>query len=161
MTKEHHEFGPIWSANSKILILGSFPSVKSRKEGFYYAHKQNRFWKILSEIFAESIANDIKSKTEFLLNHNIALWDVISSCDIEGSADSDIENPEFNDIKYLIDNSNIKRIYANGKLAYNLYQKYIYPITGIKAEYLPSTSPANAAFSADRLLTAWQVIKDM
>lgn len=159
MSREYHTFAPVWDFKIRILILGSFPSVKSREVGFYYAHKQNRFWRVLSEIFEEEIKEDTVSKTNFLLNHNIALWDVINSCDITGSADTNIKNIDINDIKSIIEQSSIKHIYTNGKLAYNLYEKYVYPLTDIHSHYLPSTSPANAAFGLDRLKASWEVIK--
>lgn len=160
MTQAYHDFGPVWSPESKILILGSFPSVKSRENGFYYAHKQNRFWKLLSQIYSEEIADDKSAKIDFLLRHYIALWDVIASCEITGSSDSSIKNVEINDINSLVKNSSIERIFVNGKLAYNVYEKYVYPITMLHAIYLPSTSPANASFGLEVLKAKWQIIKE-
>ena len=154
-----HEIDPIYDKDSKVLILGSFPSVKSREEGFYYAHPRNRFWKILAAIYDENEAYSIKEKKDFLLSKNIALWDVISSCDINGSADSSIRNIKVNDICSLLEKTNIKKIFTNGSTAYKLYQKYLEDITGISAIPLPSTSPANASYSFERLLESWKMIK--
>lgn len=138
-----HNLLPFYNKDSKILILGSIPSVKSREAGFYYAHPQNRFFKILSDIYEEIEPVSIEDKKLFLAKHKIALWDVIKSCTITGSSDSSIKDVVVNDIKTLIKNTNIKRIYTTGKKAYNLYNKYLLNDVGIKAIYLPSSSPAN------------------
>ena len=138
-----HTIDPIYFKDSKILILGSIPSVKSREEGFYYAHPQNRFWKTLEAIFDEKIGESKEDKILFLKNHKIALFDVIKSCEIDSSSDSTIKNPIPNDILSIINKTKIKTIFTTGKKAYNLYQKYCYPDTKINAIYLPSTSPAN------------------
>ncbi len=150
-----HEFPPVYDNNSTILIMGSFPSVKSREEGFYYGHPQNRFWKVISSIYDENIPITIDEKKELLLKHNIALWDVISKCDIVGSSDSSIKNIEVNDIKKLIAHTHISKLYANGKKAWQLYMKYVYDDTKTEAYLLPSTSPANAAWTLDKLVTKW------
>lgn len=157
-SKVNHELSPIYNNNSKILILGSIPSPKSRNEKFYYAHPQNRFWKILSEIFDVEIKNDINLKKEFLLNNNIALWDVIKSCNIVGASDSTIKNIKINNLNMIIDNSNIKAVFTTGKKAYDLYMKYCYPKTQIKAIYLPSTSAANAKFNLGDLVNKYRII---
>ena len=138
-----HEFGPFYKKNSKVLILGSMPSRKSLEEGFYYAHPQNRFWKVLSFIYNEDIPQTIVDKKNFLERHYIALWDVIESCDIKGSSDSSIRNVVVNDINYILNNSNVSVIYTTGRVSYNLYNKYCKDKTGMSAIYLPSTSPAN------------------
>ena len=153
-----HPFPPIYEKNSHLLILGSFPSVKSREEQFYYAHPQNRFWKLLSFLYKENLPNSISEKKAFLSLHQIALWDVIKSCDICGSSDSSIKNVVTNDISFLLKNSNIQKIYANGTKSYDLYMKYAFPITKKEIKKLPSTSPANAVFSMERLQTSWQQI---
>lgn len=151
-----HPIKPVYDNNSKILILGSFPSVKSREEGFFYGHKQNRFWTILSNIFDVDKPISIDDKKLLLINKNIAVWDVIKSCDIVGSSDSSIKNVVPNDINYIINNSNISTVFVNGKTAEKLYIKHVQPITNIKAICLPSTSPANAAWKTDKLAEHWK-----
>ena len=153
-----HPIEPVFDEESNILILGSFPSVKSREEGFFYGHPQNRFWKVLAEIWKESVPITIEEKKSFLLRNHIAVWDVIKSCDIEGSSDSSIKNVVANDIDVIISEANIKQIYVNGKKAQQLYQKYIYPMLQKEAICLPSTSPANAAWSLERLVQEWRKI---
>ncbi len=147
MEKLIHPLKPIYNKNSKILILGSFPSVYSRKRSFYYAHPQNRFWPVLEKIFNEKIDN----KEKFLLKHHIALWDVIASCEITGSSDASIKNVKVNDINKLIEHTQIKKVLINGKKAYNLYSKYLKNDVAIECISLPSTSPANAKYSLDDL----------
>ena len=156
-----HPFPPLYDKNSKILILGSFPSVKSREQMFFYGHPQNRFWKVLSNIFDCSLPNTTEEKKEFLLSHHIAVWDVIASCEIEGSSDSSIKNAVPNDLSEILKNADIKRIFVNGKTAEKYYNKYTKNIVGQNAVCLPSTSPANAAWSIDRLIDAWSVIKSI
>ena len=158
-THQVHEFGPAYDKNSRILILGSFPSVKSREVGFYYGHPKNRFWKLLAALYQEKEPEGIPEKKAFLAKHHIALWDVIESCDITGSSDSSIRNAVVNDIGSILKDSKIQKIYANGKKAEGLYQKYVQPATGIEIIGLPSTSPANAAFSMERLMQEWKGIK--
>lgn len=154
-----HPIKPVFDKNSKILILGSFPSVRSREEGFFYGHKQNRFWKVVSAVFEEEVPKTIPQKKAFLLRNHIALWDVIHSCDITGSSDSSIKNVVANDLSIILEHSGIRKIFANGKTAEKYYIKYSEKDTHIKAICLPSTSPANAAFSVDRLAEAWKMIK--
>lgn len=153
-----HPFKPIYDRDSKILILGSFPSVISRKQSFYYANKNNRFWKILPALFNETIGETNKERTEFLLKHHIALWDVIESCEINGSSDSSISNVKVNDIKGLLDKSEINTVFTTGKKAHELYMKYIYPSLGIEDINLPSTSSANARLKLDELVSTYRVI---
>lgn len=153
-----HPIEPVYDRYSEILILGSFPSVKSREEGFFYGHPQNRFWKTLAAIKQNSVPQTIEEKKKFLLEYHIAVWDVIHSCDISGSSDSSIKNVVPNDINTILNTAPIKRIYVNGKKAEQLYKKYIMPIVGREAVCLPSTSPANAAWSLERLIDAWRVI---
>lgn len=160
MEYEHivHSFEPVYDKASEILILGTLPSVKSRENNFYYGHKQNRFWKVLATLLKEPVPDTIEEKKAMLLAHRIALWDVIQSCDIKGSSDSSIKNVQPTDIGMILEKTNITRIYANGNKAGQLYQRYQFPVTGRKATVLPSTSPANAAWSLERLCEAWQVI---
>ena len=154
-----HTISPVYDDNSKVLILGSFPSVKSREERFFYAHPQNRFWKVLAFVLNWEIPKTIEDKKKMLLQNNIALWDVVFSCDIVGSSDSSIKNVEPTELRKILDAANIKQIYANGSKAGQLYKKYQLPLTGMEAVILPSTSPANAAWSLERLCEAWRKIK--
>lgn len=160
MEYEHivHSFEPVYDKASEILILGTLPSVKSRENNFYYGHKQNRFWKVLATLLKEPVPDTIEEKKAMLLAHRIALWDVIQSCDIKGSSDSSIKNVQSTDIGMILEKTNITRIYANGNKAGQLYKRYQFPVTGIEAMVLPSTSPANAAWSLERLCKAWHVI---
>ena len=154
-----HPFGPLYSDKSKVLILGSFPSVKSREQNFFYGHPQNRFWKVIAHLFDDDVPQTIEEKKTLILKNGLALWDSIASCEITGSSDSSIKNVKANDISIILDNCNIDRIYCNGRKSYELYQKYIQPETGREAVCLPSTSPANAAWTFDKLLDAWSVIR--
>ena len=153
--KVKHPFPPLYDENSQILILGSFPSVKSREVKFFYGHPQNRFWKVVADVFDEKIPETIEDKKSLILKNHLALWDVISECEITGSSDASIKNAKANDISKILKDSSIKKIIVNGKTAERLYIKYIEPVTGIKAVVMPSTSPANAAWSLDRLIEAW------
>ena len=155
-----HPFDPVWDRESKILILGSFPSVKSREQMFFYGHPRNRFWTVVSILLKVEEPVTTEEKRAMLLNNRIALWDVISSCDIYGSSDSSIKNAVPNDIGFIIKNSKIERIFTNGATADKLYKKYILPATGIEAMRLPSTSPANAAKSVDELVKEWAITVD-
>ena len=156
--KEHitHPIQPFYDEESRILILGSFPSVKSREQMFFYGHPQNRFWKVAAKVFNDETPTTVPEKKLFLKKHNLALWDVIGSCDIEGSSDSSIENVKANDISLILDSAKIDRVFVNGKTAEKYYRKYIEPQTGIKAICLPSTSPANAAWNLERLVRTWR-----
>lgn len=147
-----HSFGPYYQKDSKVLILGSIPSVKSREIGFYYAHPKNRFWRVLASIYEEEIPKTILEQQDFLKRHHIALWDVIKSCDIKGSSDASIKNIIPNDITSLINKTSIKAIFTTGKKAKQLYDKYCYPKTKIHAIYLPSTSPAYCPKNIDHIL---------
>ncbi len=160
MEYEHivHSFEPVYDKASEILILGTLPSVKSRENNFYYGHKQNRFWKVLATLLKEPVPDTIEEKKAMLLARRIALWDVIQSCDIKGSSDSSIKNVQPTDIGMILEKTNITRIYANGNKAGQLYKRYQFPVMGIEAMVLPSTSPANAAWSLERLCKAWHVI---
>ena len=138
--KQYHNIQPVYNKDSYLLILGSFPSVKSREGQFFYHHPQNRFWKIFEQLFDLKLQT-IEDKKAFLLKHHIAVWDVIASCDIVGSSDSSIET-----------------IYTNGKKAHQLYQKYIFPVTQKEDICLPSTSPANATYSLEKLIESWRLL---
>lgn len=153
-----HPIPPLYDADSRILILGSFPSVKSREAMFFYGHPQNRFWPLLARLFDESVPQSIPEKRELALRHNIALWDSIHSCTISGSSDSSIRDVVPNDLSVILDNSRVERIFCNGATSHRLYMKYIFPLTRIEAVKLPSTSPANAAFGMDRLVDKWKEI---
>jgi len=150
-----HPFGPIADHNSRILILGTFPSVKSRENQFYYGHPQNRFWQVIASILNLPMPQTVEEKTDMLLKNGIALWDVLLSCDISGSADSSIKNAVPNDIASLVRSFPIERIFGNGAEACKLYNRYVLPSTGIDITGLPSTSPANAAFGLERLCRIW------
>lgn len=156
--KQIHNIEPVYDKNSRILILGSFPSVKSREGQFFYHHPQNRFWKILSALTGDDFITDIEGKKALLLKHRIAVWDVIASCTIEGSSDSSIKNVVPNDINRILRGAEIEHIFTNGNKSYELYRKYIREQTGVEAVKLPSSSPANAAWKLDRLIDAWRII---
>ena len=153
-----HPIPPVFDRNSKILILGSFPSVKSREGHFFYHHPQNRFWKTLAGVLDVPVPDTIAEKKAFLLSHRIALWDVIASCSIEGSSDSSIRDVVPNDLSVILSTADIRAIFCNGKTSWNYYRKYQEAMTGIPAVSLPSTSPANAAWSLEKLKDAWNVI---
>lgn len=157
-----HTLEPIYDKNSKCLILGSMPSVKSREMNFYYAHPKNRFWKTLEAIFNEQIGPSINDKISFLKKHHIALFDVLKSCDISSSSDSSIKNPIVNDLSIILKTTNIKTIFTTGQTAYKLYQKYLFPKTNIGAILLPSTSPANCPKGIEeKLIIEYSKIKEV
>ncbi len=181
-----HPFEPLYDAESRILILGSFPSVKSREQNFFYGHPQNRFWKVLANVFSETgnasgrgtgaeasasaepasaapsnpvfVPQTIEEKRAFLLSHHVALWDVIYSCRIHGSSDASIRDAVPTDLRRIIENSKVDRVFVNGQTAFKLYQKYQQKLISLPAAVLPSTSPANATWSVERLTEAWKVI---
>lgn len=153
-----HPIPPVYDSNSKILILGSFPSVKSREGRFFYHHPQNRFWKVLAALTDSPVPQSIEEKTALLLQNHIALWDTIQSCEITGSSDSSIRNVIPNDLRPILEVADIRQIYCNGGTSHRLYQRYLYPELGRAAVKLPSTSPANAAWSLERLIGEWQQI---
>ena len=155
-----HNIDPVYDSNSKILILGSFPSVKSREQQFFYGHKQNRFWRVMAQVLDCAVPENVEQKRAMLLAHHVALWDVIASCEITGSSDASIRDVEPNDLDSILSRANIRAIYTNGSKAYELYRKYIFPINGREAHPLPSTSPANAAYSLEKLVEAWSVIRE-
>ena len=155
-----HPFSPVVDGHSRVLILGSLPSVKSRENHFYYGHPQNRFWKVLAGVCQAEVPVSVEEKKAFLLANGIAVWDVIASCRIVGSSDSSIRDVGPNDISMILEKTQIKTIFTNGGKAHSLYEKYVYPVCGIHAVKLPSTSPANAAFSLERLEAAWQAVRE-
>ncbi len=154
-----HEFEPVFDKNSRVLILGTFPSVKSRENQFYYGHPQNRFWKIMARLTDSEVPETIEEKKHLLLTHGIAIWDVIASCEITGSSDSSIRNVVPTDLDCVLSGSRIEKIYANGGTAKKLYDKYSRAVTGREITGLPSTSPANAAYSVDKLMESWGEIR--
>ncbi|MCI8274668.1 MAG: uracil-DNA glycosylase family protein [Lachnospiraceae bacterium] len=167
-----HEIPPVYDEHSRILILGSFPSVKSREAGFFYGHPQNRFWKVLAALCAggetriaggtsasaaePAVPKTAEEKKEFLLCRGIAVWDVIASCEIKGSSDQSIRNVVPNDLSPILKTADIRQIFCNGGTSYKLYEKYLREKTGREAVKLPSTSPANAACSLERLVGLWR-----
>lgn len=153
-----HPFKPVYTKESQTLILGSLPSVKSRQNQFYYGHPQNRFWKVIASVLNVPVPASVEEKKSILLENKIALWDVIYECDIVGSSDSSIKNVVPCDIVSIIKKTNIKKIYCNGQTAGKLYKQFIFPQTHFDAEVLPSTSPANAAWSFEKLLERWKEI---
>lgn len=155
-----HTIDPVYNEQSQILILGSFPSVKSREQQFFYGHKQNRFWKVLAGVLGCDVPQSVEEKKAMLLLHHIAVWDVIQSCEIEGSSDASIRDVVPNDLTRILNTTDIRTIYTNGGKAHELYGKYIEPVNKIAAQKLPSTSPANAGYSLERLLAAWSVIRE-
>ena len=155
-----HPFPPLYDENSRVLILGSFPSVKSREQKFFYGHPQNRFWRVLAAVFASETPQTVAEKRRFLLSHGIALWDVIASCEITGSSDSSIKNVVANDLRQILEAADIRKIFVNGKTAEKYYKKYTEPVIGREAICLPSTSPANAAWSFERLTEVWQAVAE-
>ena len=154
-----HPFPPLYNKDSEILILGSFPSVKSREQKFFYGHPQNRFWKVVSAVFECNEPETIEEKKVFLLANKIALWDVIASCEITGSSDSSIKDVKANDLSKILEEADIKQIFVNGRAAEKYFEKYTKAKIKRDAICLPSTSPANAAWSEERLIDAWKVIK--
>lgn len=154
-----HSLKPIYNEESKVLILGTLPSPLSRKNNYYYGNPRNRFWSVLEKVFDEKIPNDNDGKTEFLLKHNIAIWDTVFECDIMGASDSSIKNVVPTNIKKIVDESNIKMIFTTGSTAYKYYCKYHEEKVGIKAISLKSTSPANARYSVEDLSKEYEIIK--
>lgn len=158
-TTVSHPFEPVWDTQSRILILGSFPSVLSRKNHFYYGNPQNRFWRVLATLYQCPIPQTVSEKRALLAHTHIALWDVIASCTLHGSSDASIRNAVPNDLSPLLRSAPIHAIFTNGATADTLYRRYLFAQTGILAVRLPSTSPANAAWSLQRLCDAWQIIR--
>lgn len=154
-----HEFAPVWNRDSRVLVLGTFPSVKSREQGFYYGHPRNRFWKVTAALLKCRVPETVEEKKKMLLEGHIAVWDVIESCEIEGSSDSSIRNVKANDIGGLLEKSAVEAVFANGDKAYQLYCRYCREQAGMDIMKLPSTSPANAAWQLEDLTRAWRVME--
>lgn len=159
MSRIEHPFGPLYNESSRVLILGSFPSIKSREQNFFYGHPQNRFWRVIAAIFEQGVPQTIEEKKALILGNRLALWDSIASCEITGSSDASIRSAQANDISVILRHCSIEGIYCNGRKSHELYNKYILPATGREAICLPSTSPANAQWSLQRLVEAWAVIR--
>ena len=155
-----HPFGPLFDGNSRILILGSFPSVKSREQNFFYGHPQNRFWKVAAALFGQEVPVTVPEKKKLILSHHLALWDSIASCVITGSSDASIREVRPNDLRIILDSAPIRLICCNGRKSYEMYEKHIRPVVGRNALCLPSTSPANAQWTLEKLVEAWSVIKE-
>ena len=153
-----HPIPPLYDENSRILILGSFPSRASRQAAFFYGHPQNRFWKTVSALLGCACPRTVEEKAAMLHSHHIALWDTIASCDIENSSDASIRGAVPNDLSPILQAAQIRAIFCNGAASYDLYCRYLQSVTGIEAQKLPSTSPANAAWTQEKLLSGWQVI---
>lgn len=156
MEKVFHTLEPIFDENSKVLVLGSMPSPKSREAGMYYSHPQNRFWRVLAAVFEEQTPSTNEEKREFLLKHKIACWDVLASCDIQGASDSKIKNAVCNDFNVITQTANIVKVFTTGKVAAKYYKAF----TGNDSACLPSTSPANCAVSFEELVDAYRAIRD-
>ena len=156
----YHPFPPLYDDACKILILGSFPSVKSREQQFFYGHPQNRFWKVTAAVFGEPVPETIPEKRTFLLRRHIALWDVLAACEITGSSDSSIRNAQPNDLTPILTSAKIRQIFVNGGTAAKYYGKYQQKALNRTALRLPSTSPANAAWSLLRLTDAWSILRE-
>ncbi|MBE7025405.1 MAG: DNA-deoxyinosine glycosylase [Ruminococcaceae bacterium] len=153
-----HPFPPLFDKTSHTLILGSFPSVKSREQQFFYGHPQNRFWRVLAAVFSCPVPETVAEKKDLVLSRHLALWDVLAACEITGSADSAIRNPVPNDLTPILSAAPISRIFMNGRAAEKYFQQYMGPLLGRQAICLPSTSPANAAYSLEKLVAAWEII---
>ena len=158
--KLDHPFGPLYDENSRVLILGSFPSVRSREQNFFYGHPQNRFWKVVAAVFGKPVPQTVEEKKLLILDNGLALWDSIASCEITGSSDASIRNVRANDIGVILNSCSIERIYCNGRKSHEMYERYIEPGTGREAVCLPSTSPANAKWTLEKLTGAWSVIAE-
>ena len=153
-----HPFGPLYSEHSRVLILGSFPSVRSREQNFYYGHPRNRFWKVIAALYDQEVPATVPEKKALILSCGLALWDSIASCEITGSSDASIRNAQANDVGRILDACPIGKICCNGKTSWQMYEKFIRPETGREAVCLPSTSPANAQWTLQKLTEAWSVI---
>lgn len=153
-----HSFTPVFDSHSRILMLGTMPSPRSREAGFYYGHPRNRFWKVVSDVCGAALPETKEDKIAFALSHHIAVWDVLAGCNICKADDSSIRNPKANDMDVILSHADIRAIFTTGVKAYQLYQKYCYPKTGLGAVALPSTSPANCRTSYGELKKAYSVI---
>lgn len=152
-----HPIPPVYNKDSRILILGSFPSVRSREYGFFYGHPQNRFWRVIASVRGVPVPDTVEEKKALLLSQKIALWDVVASCEISGSADSSIRGVVPNDLTGLLSQTGIRTVFTNGKTADRLFDRYFTDLPVLKYN-LPSTSPANARFSQERLIQEWEIM---
>lgn len=158
MAEVKNPFAPVYDARSKVLILGTMPSPKSRENGFYYGHPQNRFWRVLAAVLGEEVPQSVPEKKAMLLRHRIALWDVLAECEITGASDSSIRNPVANDLSVILDHAPVQAVFTTGATAWKLYTRLQKPHTGIEAVRLPSTSPANCAVKMEALTEAYKAI---
>ena len=156
-----HPFEALYDEDSRILVLGSFPSVKSREQKFFYGHPQNRFWQVTAAVFEDDVPETIERKKQFLHRHHVAAWDVIDGCDIKGPGHSSIKNAVPTDLQKIIRNSRVSAVFCNGKTSGRMYEKYHEPVLKMKAQILPSTSPANAAWTLERLIEVWRKIRQV
>lgn len=168
-----HPLAPVWNEESKVLLLGTMPSPKSRQLGFFYMHPQNRFWRVLPQVFGESLTHPNKSpdtkaaieeRRDFLLRHNLALWDVLASCQIKGAADSSIRREIPNDFSQILSESKIRHVFFTGQTAAALWKKHCAALYEerfhLQVHTLPSTSPANARFTIDDLIEEYQIVHE-
>lgn len=155
-TSQTHPFPPLYDARSRVLILGSFPSVKSREQRFFYGHPQNRFWRVLPALFGEIVPVTVEEKKALVLRSRLALWDTIASCEITGSSDASITNVVANDLRPIMDGADIRAIFCNGGTSHKWYNRLLRDALGREAALLPSTSPANARWTLERLTEAWR-----
>ncbi len=156
-----HTIPPVWFSDARVLILGSFPSPKSREQAFFYGHPQNRFWRVLAGVFGETVPATVEAKIDLLRRHRLALWDVIASCEIEGAADASVRNALPNDLTPILTGAPISAICTTGGTAHRLYTRHLAPITDIDAIALPSTSPANARVSLEALIEAYGILREL
>ena len=154
-TPQTHPFPPLYDERSRVLILGSFPSVASREAAFFYGHPQNRFWRVLAALFGADVPRTVEEKTALVLRSRLALWDTIASCEIAGSSDASIKNVRANDLREILDGADIRAIVCNGGTSHRWYNRLLRGALGREAACLPSTSPANAAWTLERLVEAW------
>lgn len=152
---ETHPLPPLYTKDSRVLILGSFPSPRSRAEAFFYAHPQNRFWRVLAALFGETVPRTMEEKTALLFRNHIALWDTVGSCEIAGASDASITNVIANDLHPILETADIRAIFCNGSASYRWYNMLLRDELGRDAVLLPSTSPANAAWTLEKLIDAW------
>ena len=155
-----HEFDAFFDKDSRVLILGTIPSPKSREQGFYYGQPQNRFWKVLADVLGEEFPQTVEERKRFLKRNHIALWDVLESCEIKGASDVSIRNARPNDMNRILQAADIRAIFATGAKAAQLYKKLCFPECGVEAVRLPSTSPANCGCSYEKLREAYSQICD-
>lgn len=153
-----HSIEPVFDTESRVLILGTMPSPKSREVQFYYGHPQNRFWRVLAAVLGEEVPQSVPEKKAMLLRHRIALWDVLAECEITGASDSSIRNPVANDLSVILDHAPVQAVFTTGATAWKLYTRLQKPHTGIEAVRLPSTSPANCAVKMEALTEAYKAI---